>query len=133
MTAGPIMTHRGAGEELARAIGNRVKPSGAAQDLSYAAKPFPDNQNSPALDDAWPQATLADLRHAAEHEWPTNLVDLLFRRTGNGWTAGMAGARADEAAKAVAPVMGWDEARAAQEAAAYRDYIARMHHAKPDP
>jgi glycerol-3-phosphate dehydrogenase len=70
---------------------------------------------------------MSDLRYAAEHEQVENLVDLLFRRAGAGWTRGMAAAEADKAAEAVAGVLGWDDTRIAAEVAAYRDYLRRQH------
>ena len=127
LTAGPIMTHRSAGEQLTERVRKHIKPSGHKQTLSYAAKLHPENTNAPAVDDAWPDAKMAHLAYAAAHEWPTNLVDLLFRRTGNGWTASMGAAAAEDAAREIAPVLGWDEARIKAEAQGYRDYLKRMH------
>ena len=134
LTAGPIMTHRSAGKLLTANVANRVRPSGTPGVLSHAAGKFPENTNSPAIDDAWPEATFADLRHAAEHEMPANLIDLLFRRSGNGWTASMAAPMAERAAREVAQVMGWDEARIQAETTAYRAHVARQHlwHGKDD-
>jgi glycerol-3-phosphate dehydrogenase len=127
LTAGPIMTHRSAGALLTKSVAKRLRPSGPPGTLSYAARKFPDNSNSPAIDDDWPEAKLADLAHAATHEMPANLVDLLFRRSGNGWTASMAAPMAERAAREVAPAMDWDEARIQAEAAAYRAHVARQH------
>jgi glycerol-3-phosphate dehydrogenase len=127
LTAGPIMTYRSAGVEVARAVERRVKPSRPPQALSYAARRYPDNPNSPSLLDDDGTVKLADLQFAAEHEHANNLVDLLFRRTGAGWTASMAAQAAGRAASAVAGVLGWDDARVAQEVASYHDYVARNH------
>ncbi len=127
LTAGPVMTYRSAGVEVARAVARRIKPSRPPQALSYAARRYPENQNSPPLLDDDTTVKLADLQFAAEREHATNLVDLLFRRTGAGWTAGMAGRGAELAAAAVAGVLGWDDARVAREVADYRDYLVRNH------
>lgn len=127
LTAGPIMTHRSAGIEVTRAVERRIKPSHAPQALSYAARQFPDNQGSPPLLDSDNTVKLADLQFAAGREQATNLADLLFRRTGAGWTADMAREAAGRAASAVAGVLGWDDARIAMEVAGYRDYLARNH------
>ncbi len=127
MTAGPIMTHRSAGLEATAAVRRRLPPSGEPQALSYAARLYPENQNSPPLLDDWTQVKLADLRTAAEREHATSLADLLFRRTGAGWTASMAAAAAPRAAEAVADILGWDEARIAAEVVEYRTYVARNH------
>jgi glycerol-3-phosphate dehydrogenase len=127
LTAGPIMTHRSAGELLTSRVAQRVRPSGTPGKLSFAASRYPDDTNSPAIDDAWPESTFADLSHAVAHELPADLVDLLFRRTGNGWTASMGAPMAEQAARQIAEQMGWDEARIQAEAKAYRDYVARNH------
>jgi glycerol-3-phosphate dehydrogenase len=130
LTAGPIMTHRSAGVEIARTVQGRLKPSRPAQGLSDAARRYPDNQNSPPLLDDDTSIKLSDLRFAAEHEHATGLVDLLFRRTGAGWSATMAAHAAERAAAAVAEPLGWDAARVEQEVRNYRDYLARNHLAK---
>ena len=127
LTAGPIMTHRSAGDLLTKRVAKRVRPSGTPGALSFAAGKFPENTNSLAIDDEWPEATFADLRHAAAHEMPADLIDLLFRRSGNGWTASMAAPMAERTAREVAAEMGWDEARIQAEAAAYRAHVARNH------
>jgi glycerol-3-phosphate dehydrogenase len=127
LTAGPIMTHRSAGEEACAEIAKHVAPSGPPQKISYAAKLFPDNQNSPPLmaDDA--SVKLADLTYSAEHEQPANLVDLLFQRTGVGWTATMGRGEARKAAETVAEVLGWDAARIDSEVAAYHAHLKKWH------
>ena len=61
------------------------------------------------------------------NEMPADLIDLLFRRSGNGWTASMAAPMAERTAREVAAEMGWDEARIQAEAAAYRAHVARNH------
>lgn len=132
LTAGPIMTHRSAGAELTRRVAKILPPSAKARRISYAARRFPDNQNAPPLLDDYTAITIADLKYAAEHEHPADLIDLLFRRVGAGWTATMAYGAAEKAARAVAEEMGWDAARVAEEARKYRDYLARMHLYRPD-
>jgi len=127
LTAGPIMTHRSAGIELSEAVAARLTPSGRPQTLSYAARLFPEDPNSPPLLNDYPPIKLADLRHAAEHEHVTNLVDLLFRRTGVGWTTSMAAGAAERSATAVADILGWDQPRVGAEVQAYRAYLAKQH------
>jgi glycerol-3-phosphate dehydrogenase len=127
LTGGPIMTHRSAGAELAEMVGKRLPPSRPQQSLSYAARLFPDNQNSQPLLEDYTAIKLSDLSHAAEHEHVTSLVDLLFRRVGAGWTRTMADGAAENAARAVAGILGWDEPRVARELAAYREHLRRQH------
>jgi glycerol-3-phosphate dehydrogenase len=127
MTAGPIMTHRSAGGEVTDVVAGRLKPSRAAQEISYAARLYPENQNSPPLLDDYTAIRLADLKLAGEREHVTSLVDLLFRRVGAGWTRTMANGAAERAAEAVAGVLGWDAARVAAEIASYRGHLRRQH------
>ncbi len=127
MTAGPIMTHRSAGTEMVELVRRRLKPLRAAQPVDYRARAFPDNQNSPPIVADWTDAKFADLKHAARHEHATNLVDLMFRRVGAGWTSTMGYDAADEAAETVAEILGWDAARTRQEAEAYRRHLRETH------
>ena len=133
MTAGPIMTHRSAGAEMVEVVKKKLSPSRPAQPVDYRALKFPDNQNSPPILEDWTAAKVSDLVHAARHEHAVNLVDLMFRRVGAGWTGGMGYAEADKAAMAVAGVLGWDAAKAKQEAAAYRAHLQRMHAVRLSP
>ena len=131
MTAGPVMTHRSAGAELTEVISSRIAPSGEAQDLSHAARLFPEMQNSPPLDTDHPAVKLSDLVHAAEKEQATDLIDLLFRRTGSGWDRGMGADAARKAAETVAATLGWDAARIDAEVARYHAYLAEQHKTGP--
>lgn len=125
LTAGNIITHRSAGAELSQAVSARVRPSGRPQEISYATKLKSDD--SPRLLNHWDGATIGQLRHAAAHEHPVSLADLLFRRVGAGWTATMAREAAPRAAEEVAGILGWDKARTEREIADYRALIARLH------
>jgi glycerol-3-phosphate dehydrogenase len=55
------------------------------------------------------------------------LADLLLRRTGPGYADSKALGAAERAARAVADVLGWDEARIATEVERYRDFVRRYH------
>ena len=127
MTAGPVMTHRSAGQEMVEVARRHVTPSGAAQAIDYGARTFPGNQNSPPIVTDWTGAKFADLKHAARHEHATSLVDLMFRRVGAGWTETMGWDAADRVAETVAPEMGWSAERAKTEAAAYRRHLEDLH------
>ena len=127
LSAGNIITHRRSGTELCAAVTARITPSGKAREPSYAARSFPEAAASPALVNHWSGATLADLRHAAEHEYPVSLADLLFRRVGAGWTETMAREGAHGAAAAAADILGWDGARIEREVSEYHELIARLH------
>ena len=127
MTAGPVMTHRSAGTEMVKAVKAKLQPSGAEQPVSYAARTFPENQNSPPLLDHDTAVKLSDLRYAAEHEHATNLTDLLFRRVGVGWSRTMGAEAALRAAEAAAEPLGWDRPKVQAEVAAYRQHLEAQH------
>lgn len=114
VTGCPIMTHRHAGRTIAARVAQMGKATGTATALSYSARSMPG------------QGALSPerLRHVAAQEHVETLVDLLFRRVLVGWTAGMGLAEARQAAETVADVLGWDEARIAQEVEGYRRFTA---------
>lgn len=127
MTAGPVMTHRSAGEELTALVAGKLKPSRPAQPLSYAARLFPRDTNAPPFLEDRPDIRLSDIAYAAEHEKAASLTDLMVRRTMASWSATMGYDAAERIARAAAPALGWDEARIAAEAAAYRNYLEHFH------
>ena len=127
MTSSPILSHRLAGQQLCRAIKSKLPPSGEAHEISYAAKIRPPAPDSPALLNHWPEVRIADLRHAATHEQPATLEDLLFRRVGAGWTETMAREGARVAAEAVADILEWDEARTEKEIEDYLNVLQQRH------
>ena len=132
MTAGPIMTHRSAGRELTELVAGKLKPSRVPQSVSYAARDFPENQNSPPLLEDYPAIKLSDLEFAARHEHATSLADIMLRRVGAVWTPSMGHAEAEMAAKAAAGAMGWSPERTAGEIKAYRGEIERVYRARVD-
>lgn len=131
MTGGPIMTHRSAGPELTALVASKIAPSRAPQPPSYVARTFPDNQNSPPLMSEDATIKLSDLTFAARHEHVVNLVDLMFRRVGVGWSLGMGYDVAEKAAEAVAKELGWDAKRTAEEVLNYRSYLEHFYRFRP--
>jgi glycerol-3-phosphate dehydrogenase len=123
LTGIPIMLHRHAGRAVASKVRKMLRPSQKAKPLSYEAKLFPDNQNSPPVDYDFPEVKVADLRHAAAHEHVETLVDLLFRRVPLGWNIGMGLSSARHAAEAVADILGWDQERVAAEVSNYTRFV----------
>ena len=99
----------------------------ATRPVSHAARRFPENQNSPPLLASDVEVTLSDLRHAAANERPAHLVDVLFRRTGLAWRTPVDDDGARRAAETIADILGWDEARIADEVALYGEYVRRFH------
>jgi glycerol-3-phosphate dehydrogenase len=131
MTAGPIMTHRSAGTEMTALVSSKIRPSRAPQQVNYGARLFAENQNSPPLLEDFTSVKLSDLKEAALKEHPANLIDLMFRRVGAGWTATMGYAAAETAARAVAAEMGWDQSRVDQEVRQYREFLVRNFMLRP--
>lgn len=130
VTWAAIMFHRSAAREVVAAVKSRLKPSGREQAPSYAARRFPENQNSPPVVLHNPEVKLADLRYSAEREHPAGLVDLLYRRTRLGWTGSIPAEAVEAAAKAVAGSLGWDAVRQEKEIAAFHTYVEAYH--QPD-
>lgn len=127
ITWATIMFHRQAARQMVELVRKRRKPSGAPQTLSYAARPFPENQNSPPIVDGNTGVTAATLRAMAETEQPRHLVDLLYRRSGLGWAGPIPDDAVRRAADAVAEPLGWDETRREAEIAAFSRYQAEQH------
>lgn len=122
-----IMFHRSAAREVVDAVRRKFAPSGTAREPSFAARGFPENQNSPPLLPHYPAVKLADLRYSAEYEHPRHLVDILFRRSSAGWNAAIPPDAVRRAAETVAAPLGWDEERTEQEIEAFVAYQTRYH------
>jgi glycerol-3-phosphate dehydrogenase len=127
VTAGPLMSHRSAARDLTKIVKKRLAPSRRPQEPSYLSRSFPEDPNSPPLLENDSSVRLSDLRHAAEHEYAENLVDLLIRRIGAGLGENMAYVAAGRAAAAVAGILGWDSARIEGEVRGYHEYLHRIH------
>jgi glycerol-3-phosphate dehydrogenase len=127
ITWATIMFHRAVAKDVVTAVGKRAMPSQTPQPISYAARLYPENQNSPPLHEAETDIKIADLRHAAEREHAEHLVDILFRRTGLGWAAPIPPDAVLRAARSVADILGWTDSRVTEEVARYRAYVERYH------
>lgn len=118
VTGVPIMVHRHAGRSVAAWIAARATPSGRPGQLDPGARLLPAD-DGPAIGGV----PVASLRAAAEREHVQCLLDLMFRRVNMGWQADMGLPHAEAVARAVADILGWDEARIMVEVAAYRAFI----------
>lgn len=127
MTAGPIGTHRSAGEESLAAMHKLAPPRRAAQSLSFDAAPIPADPKSPRLSNAPDAIREADVRRAIEREHARTLVDVLFRRTMAGWSADMGRAVAPSVARQLAEALGWSEERVTRELADFNVYLRNQH------
>ena len=113
MTAGPIMGHRSAGEEVLRHVGERAAPTHPKQPLSFSPRLSPDNQNAHRLVGANDATTEADLVRAIEREHARTLEDLLLRRTGLVWTGLIDKAVVERATHTAARALGWSPEQSA--------------------
>ncbi|MDA9975620.1 FAD-dependent oxidoreductase [Alphaproteobacteria bacterium] len=108
MTAGPLMTHRTAGRDIAALIGRKIPPSHQPCDTNFVPRKFPENQNSPALLVGNPRVKLSDIAHAAAKEHALSLADILISRTGALYDAALSVDEMRRAAEAASIHLGWD-------------------------
>lgn len=127
MTAGPVMTHRSAGPEVVRRVRALLPASRAARAPSYAAVEPPGEAGSPPLANSGGSPRAAAVRRAVEQEQAESLVDIMFRRTGAGWSETMGRESAERAARILGEIKGWAPERIAREAADYLAYLERQH------
>lgn len=127
MTAGPVMTHRSAGREAAGALRRVLSPSRPAATPSYAARPLPADPASPPVTNRADGPRIADIRRAVREEQAVSLVDVMYRRIGEGWSPGLGLDSAPLVARILGEECGWGEARIAEEVAAYRDHVRHLH------
>ena len=118
VTGVPIMVHRHAGRSIATWVAERLTPSGRPGPLNPGAQLLPVD-DGPAIGGV----PIASLRAAARREHVRCLPDLMFRRVNMGWQVDMGLPHAEAVARAVADILGWDEARIAVEVAAYRAFV----------
>ncbi|WP_439495368.1 FAD-dependent oxidoreductase [Bosea sp. (in: a-proteobacteria)] len=130
LSNGSLGAHRATGRDVLAVAARHVRPSHPPAPLSRAAAPLPDRQNSPRLDPAH-AVTRADVIEAVRREQARTLDDVLSRRTGLAWSSDQGFAAARPAAGAMAPLLGWDEARIAREIAAYQKGMAHLHGVPP--
>ena len=67
-----------------------------------------------------------------KREHPATLYDLMFARTGIGWSSDMGYAAAPRVAEAAAPAFGWSPADVEREVATYRRTLVERHLLRED-
>ena len=118
MTAGPVMSHRSAGREMAAAVARRLPPSGPRRAPDYAPRRLPENANAPPLIAGDDGLRLSHLGHVAVEEHARDLADILYARTGIGYRHALDEATIRRAGEAVAAHLGWDAAEVERQVAA---------------
>jgi glycerol-3-phosphate dehydrogenase len=101
MTAGPVMTHRSAGAEMAERVAARLGAPGPRE------RPAP--------------------RGAGKAEHAETLSDMLFRRVDRAWSGPIPDEELERLAAEAAGVLGWDETRRERETRAFRDEWQRLY------
>ena len=105
MTAGPVMTHRSAGDEVVAAMSKRLSPSRAPQRPNYAAK----RNDEP------------------DFMRPRTLTDVLFRRLGVGWSGPMSEEQIAAEADRAAAALGWTPEQRDAEIRRFRSEWTRLY------
>ncbi len=110
VTGAPLATHEQTADRLLAAVERLLPRSTHATKLEHrSTQPL-----------AAPRAlTRESVKHFMLEEQARHVEDLLLRRTGLGWDAGMAAELALPAAAMMGEVSGWDSQRVEEEAQAY--------------
>jgi glycerol-3-phosphate dehydrogenase len=107
MTAGPVMTHRSAGQELVGIVKERLAPSGCQRERSYTASALRFTRDRLAAVDHLGSSQWAAVASHLEGEHATSLADVLFRRTGLAWRRQLTDEEIRSAANAIGAQLGW--------------------------
>ena len=124
LTGGPIMTYRIIGHQLAEEVSKRIAPTGKAQQLSYYPSEVTQQMAFETQNFSTDEVSSATLKQIVETEQPSNLIDLLFRRSDMGWNGDHSRSRVESIAANMAQVVGWDDARKQNEIRRFHDYVA---------
>lgn len=131
MTAGPIMTHRSAGREMAELIAGQLKPSkakhtpdytGSAASAAWAAAPAPLHLDQVDRDLA---------KSIGKNEMVVTLADAMFRRLGIAWAPGMGYEEAPALARLIGEGCKWSDERIEAEIASYREHLVSDYRVRP--
>jgi glycerol-3-phosphate dehydrogenase len=127
MTAGPVMSHRSAGQLVLAALGEKLAPSRLNKESEFASGAVPRENGARSREEK-----LAVLQRAVENEYAETIDDLLVRRSGLIWNDNPLGEDVDLAGEVLAKARSWSADRERQEVAAARSLIAhRLHMNQP--
>jgi glycerol-3-phosphate dehydrogenase len=127
MTAGPVMTHRSAGQELVGIVKERLAPSGCERERSYTPSPLRFTRDRLASVDRLGPAQWAALASHVEGEHAASLTDILFRRTGLAWRRQLSDDEVRQAANAIGAQFGWTAQQIDAEIAKYQAEVCTLH------
>jgi glycerol-3-phosphate dehydrogenase len=126
MTAGPVMSHRSAGQLVLAALGEKLAPSRLNREPEFASGAVPRENGARSREEK-----LAVLQRAVENEYAETIDDLLVRRSGLIWNDNPLGEDVDLAGEVLAKARSWSADRERQEVAAARSLIAHRLHMNP--
>jgi glycerol-3-phosphate dehydrogenase len=127
MTAGPVMTHRSAGQELVGRIKERLAPSGCERERSYTPSPLRFTRDRVVSVDRLGPAQWAALASHVEGEHAVSLTDVLFRRTGVAWRRRLGDEEVRQAASAIGAQFGWAPHQIEAEIEKYQAEVCALH------
>jgi glycerol-3-phosphate dehydrogenase len=127
MTAGPVMTHRSAGQELLGIIKQRLAPSGCERERSYAPSPVRFTRDRLLSVDRVGPAQWTSLASHVESEHAVSLTDVLFRRTGVAWRRQLSDDEVRQAANAIGAQLGWTPHQIDAEIEKYQAEVCALH------
>jgi glycerol-3-phosphate dehydrogenase len=131
MTAGPVMSHRSAGQELADMVGMRLKPSSDRRERSYAPSSVRLVRDRLLAEGRLGPAQWAEIASQIGIEHTVSLSDFLFRRTGIAWRRQLSDEEVRQAAGAVGVQLGWPPHQIELEIEKYQTEVRTLH-APPD-
>jgi glycerol-3-phosphate dehydrogenase len=126
VTWAAVMFHRVTARRIVKRVQGLISPSRAPQPLRLGAARRPDDR-SPPLVASRPEVTKADIVRCVEQEHAKDLVGILYSRTGLGWNAGIPAESVREAARLVAPLLGWDAPEIERRVDAYLAHVRKYH------
>lgn len=126
LTGASITSHRESGRMIVAKIRERLTPSGQPVPFDYAI-PHPPRDSGAPLSNSDPEITVERLRHSARNEQVAHLADLLMRRLGADYAETKGVGIAENAARAVADILGWDETRIAEEVKTYTAAVEHLY------
>jgi glycerol-3-phosphate dehydrogenase len=127
MTAGPIMTHRSAGQELLGIVKERLTPSDCRRERSYTPSALRFKRDRLVSVDRLGSSQWAALASHVEDEHATSLADVLFRRTGLAWRRQLTDEEVRLAANAIGAQLGWSQTQTDAEIEKFHGEVRALH------
>lgn len=125
LTAGPIMTHRDSGREVAKRLREEIQPSREPLMISSTPRMPVENSNTePVI--SGEDYTLADVRNAIRNEHARSLMDVLYRRSGIGHRHRFVGKEIEPVARVLGEELNWSDEKREAEISAFESLRKRL-------